>query len=475
LASERTLVAATRRVREVTPSVSDDHEENLDDPAQDDVAEVEDWDDVEPPADADDDWFDRALSDAEESGEDLFSGDWSPSATDDAESGDSTGSHDESSGPADAFERDAGDLDAAFDDIADDETEFDADAPATPDEDAADDDDEWSFDGDDQSTDGDQSTDDGGLFDQDFGSALSSAPDLPGDSGGGPADGGGASAPGGGGSGDVLGSEFDMATDDVDALGDMGGAMPPGGGGGGFSGGEDDYESEVSRIELGVEGLDAMIQGGVPQRSLMVAIGSAGTGKTTLGLQFLECGLQEGERAVYITLEETRERVIRSATEKGFPFDEYADDGRLAVVDIDPVEMANSLQSIRSELPRLVSEFGASRLVLDSVSLLEMMYDNRATRRNEIYDFTKSLKEAGVTTLMTSEASEDSAYASRHGIVEYLTDAVFVLQYVRPSDFRETRLAIEIQKIRDANHSRETKPYEITGEGISVYRQANIF
>jgi KaiC/GvpD/RAD55 family RecA-like ATPase len=48
-------------------------------------------------------------------------------------------------------------------------------------------------------------------------------------------------------------------------------------------------------------------------------------------------------------------------------------------------------------------------------------------------------------------------------------------EYVRPSDFRKTRLAVEIQKLRDANHSRETKPYEITGEGISVYQQANIF
>jgi KaiC/GvpD/RAD55 family RecA-like ATPase len=77
--------------------------------------------------------------------------------------------------------------------------------------------------------------------------------------------------------------------------------------------------------------------------------------------------------------------------------------------------------------------------------------------------------------MVTSEASADNAYTSRHGLIEYLADAVFVLQYVRPSDFRETRLAIEIQKIRDANHSRETKPYEITDEGLSVYRQANIF
>jgi KaiC/GvpD/RAD55 family RecA-like ATPase len=92
-----------------------------------------------------------------------------------------------------------------------------------------------------------------------------------------------------------------------------------------------------------------------------------------------------------------------------------------------------------------------------------------------VYQFTRSLKDSGVTTLVTSEASGDNPYSSRYGIVEYLADAVFVLQYVRPSDFQETRLAVEIQKIRDANHSRETKPYEITDGGLSVYRQANIF
>jgi KaiC/GvpD/RAD55 family RecA-like ATPase len=104
-----------------------------------------------------------------------------------------------------------------------------------------------------------------------------------------------------------------------------------------------------------------------------------------------------------------------------------------------------------------------------------MMYDHPSERRSQVFDFARALKDAGVTTLLTSEAKEDNPYTSRHGLVEYLADAVFVLQYVRPSDFRETRLAIEIQKIRDANHSRETKPYELTSDGISVYRQANIF
>ena len=237
---------------------------------------------------------------------------------------------------------------------------------------------------------------------------------------------------------------------------------------------DEEFSSSIPRIDLGIDGLDEMVQGGVPERALLVVMGAAGTGKTTFGLQFLQCGLQNGEKAVYITLEESETAVVQAATEKGWPFDEYVEDDRLAVVDLDPVEMANSLSSIRSDLPRLIDEFDAQRLVLDSVSLLEMMYDDQAERRTEVFDFTRALKAAGVTTMVTSEASEANPYASRHGIIEYLTDGVFVLQYVR-SEFRETRLAVEIQKIRNANHSRETKPYEITNDGIAVYQQANIF
>ncbi|SFR99821.1 KaiC domain protein, AF_0351 family [Halomicrobium zhouii] len=237
---------------------------------------------------------------------------------------------------------------------------------------------------------------------------------------------------------------------------------------------DEDFESEIPRIDLGIAGLDAMIQGGVPARHLIVAIGSAGTGKTTFGLQFLHHGLEQGENAIFVTLEQSHGDIMATADEWDWEFEAYEEDGHLAVVDLDPVEMANSLDNIRGELPDLVEEFDADRLVLDSVSLLEMMYDDQARRRTEVFDFTRALKRAGVTTMLTSEASESNPYASRHGTIEYLTDAVFVLKYVR-SENQETRLAVEIQKIRNANHSRETKPYEITTDGISVYQQASIF
>ncbi|MFC4447683.1 KaiC domain-containing protein [Halorussus aquaticus] len=430
----------------------------------------------------DDDWFERALHEDDEDGGE---GDESPTAdaeteetdrpdaeADDADLADSEA--DETGGPGGGDPPDFGgkrsDDSDALADNSNATTEPSESAPSGGFADA----DPY-----------DAEQEDGDLFDEDFASAFENAP-----GGGGAGSAGGGTGPAGGGGGPSGGGPADATGGDADGGFGGGGEFGMGSGdgegfGGGFGGGEpfeseefddEEFESDIPRIDVGIEGLDSMIQGGVPQRSLMTTVGSAGTGKTTFGLQFLHEALEQGENAVFITLEESHDRIVSTATEKGWEFDEYEEEGSLAVIDLDPIEMANSLTSIRNDLPRLVEEFGATRLVLDSVSLLEMMYDDQATRRNEIYDFTKSLKEAGVTTMLTSEASEDNAYASRHGIIEYLVDAVFILRYIRSSDdFRETRLAVEIQKIRDANHSREIKPYSITNEGISVYRQANIF
>jgi KaiC domain protein len=265
---------------------------------------------------------------------------------------------------------------------------------------------------------------------------------------------------------DAAGDSTDPTTEDFEAAFDVDGDAT------GFD--DEKLDSDIPRLKLGIEGLDRMIHGGVPRESLMVVMGSAGSGKTTFGLQFLTHGLENDEKAVYITLEESASAVRQAAIEREWPYDEYIADDKLAIVDIDPIEMANTLTSIGNDLPRLIEQFGADRLVLDSVSLLEMMYDEQSKRRTEVFDFTKSLKRAGITTMLTSEASEQDPYTSKHGIIEYLTDAVFVLQYVR-TEFQETRLAVEIQKIRNANHSRETKPYEMTDEGLSVYQQADIF
>ncbi|SEN11356.1 KaiC domain protein, AF_0351 family [Halorientalis persicus] len=409
----------------------------------------------------DDDWFESAVGDEDadgDEGEIADDGhDDSDSAGDDAPFGDDAG---------DAFGSEDGDDESPFGDESD--SPFDG-------EDAA-----GGFD-DGRTDEGDSPFGGGSDDDAAFGGSESDSADGESPFGGGggegsdPFGGGGSdeSSPfgGGGGGGGDDGELFD--DDFASAFGSAGGG---GGGGGGSEFDDEDFESDIPRLDVGIQGLDDMIQGGIPRRHLIVTIGSAGTGKTTFGLQFLHHGLEKDdtEKAVFITLEQSHDAIMATADERDWNFAEHEAEDNLAIIDLDPVEMANSLQNIQAELPELIKDFGADRLVLDSVSLLEMMYDNQAKRRTQVFDFTRSLKKAGVTTMLTSEASESHEYASRHGIIEYLTDAVFHLRYVR-QETRETRMAVEIQKIRNANHSRETKPYEITGEGISVYQQANIF
>ncbi|WP_336329898.1 KaiC domain-containing protein [Haloarcula sp. CGMCC 1.2071] len=368
---------------------------------------------------SDDDWFESALDDEDGDSEQTDTDD--TSATQPESDAEEPTSADTGPFAADSDESDSSGGDSPFDD--DGGTPFNEESDSSPFDDGGDD--PFNSGGSEApDTDAGSSGDDGGgLFDDDFATAFESAGSGDGDSG----------------------SDF-----------------------------EEEFESDIPRVDIGIEGLDQMIQGGIPRRHLIVTIGSAGTGKTTFGLQFLHHGLRNGENAVFLTLEQSHDAILDTASERGWGFEEYEEQGQLAIVDLDPVEMANSLDNIRGELPALIEKFDADRLVLDSVSLLEMMYDDQSRRRTEVFDFTRSLKQAGVTTMLVSEASESNPFASRHGIIEYLTDAVFILQYVR-SDTGETRLAVEIQKIRNANHSRETKPYEITNDGISVYQQANIF
>jgi KaiC domain protein len=228
------------------------------------------------------------------------------------------------------------------------------------------------------------------------------------------------------------------------------------------------------RVDLGIGGLDEMIRGGVPEGATLCVIGGPGAGKTTFGMQFVAQGLRNGENCVYFTLEQDKSDIVSTGDDKGWEFSEYTGDS-LAVIQMHPIEVASSLRSIRNELPRMISEFGASRVVFDSITLIEMMFQDRAEGRNQIFRFLEELGEAGATTLVTSEADEEDPYSSRYGVVEYLSDAVFVLQYIRTDSSSETRLALEITKIRDTSHSREVKPYELTDEGIVVYSGATIF
>ncbi|MGA2160884.1 MAG: KaiC domain-containing protein [Methanoregula sp.] len=228
------------------------------------------------------------------------------------------------------------------------------------------------------------------------------------------------------------------------------------------------------RVNFGIIGLDDMLGGGLIPGSICAIIGTYGTGKTTFSLEFIWDGLKKGEHVIYISLEEREDRILWYMKQKGWDAAPYLDTS-LFVIKLDPTDFNLANNRIKNELPSLISEVKASRVVIDPISLFEDLFENDADRRREMFRFVEGLRDKKCTIMMTSETDPDNVFSSRHSLIEYLADTVVLLRYVRSSDLTDVHLALEVVKMRMSAHSREIKPYEIEQTQVTVYSEANVF
>ena len=234
----------------------------------------------------------------------------------------------------------------------------------------------------------------------------------------------------------------------------------------------------MERIPTGIQGLDDMLRGGLPPNQTIVVIGSFGTGKSIFGLQFIFEGLKNGESAVYISLDEDESELIETAKNSGWEIKQYIDNGKLALIKLDAADIKASITQIQSELPRLIESFKPQRVVIDPVTLLEMLFSDESERRVNLFSLCQMIKSSGSTVVLITETDKLSNYSSKFGLVEYLADGVIVLRYIRAErveDLREAQLAIEIVKMRRIEHSREIRPYSITNNGLVVHSEVGLF
>ena len=230
----------------------------------------------------------------------------------------------------------------------------------------------------------------------------------------------------------------------------------------------------TGRVNVGIAGLDDMLGGGLIPKSICALIGTYGTGKTTFSLEFVWDGLKKGEHVIYISLEEREERIIGYMKLKGWDVTPYLNKA-LFVIRLDPTDFNLANNRIKNELPSLISEVGASRVVIDPISLFEDLFQTNSERRQEMFRFIEGLRDKPCTLMMTSETDKNNVFASRHSLIEYLADTVILLRYIRPSDLTDVHLALEVVKMRMSTHSREIKPYEIMQDQVMVYSEANVF
>jgi len=217
----------------------------------------------------------------------------------------------------------------------------------------------------------------------------------------------------------------------------------------------------VMRVSTGVPKLDSLLEGGLPENSVVMVTGGTGTGKTIISLQFLWEGLQKGEPCVYLSLEEEAEDIKADGRQFGWDFDRYEKKGMFRVIFHDPFET-----DVSSVLINQIEYIKAKRIVVDSISMLGLYMKDKATVRKQLSKLMKSVKNSGCTAIIISEIEEDSKALSRFGVEEFVVDGVVVLNYLGIGD--EANRSLQIRKMRRTNHGKDIYPFKMTEAGIKL-------
>ncbi len=238
------------------------------------------------------------------------------------------------------------------------------------------------------------------------------------------------------------------------------------------------YERIVKRIKTGIIGLDDKIQGGLVENSINLVTGKTGTGKTAFCATFLYQGAKEGVPGVYITTEERKEDLIQDIVAMfGWDFSVLEEKKLIKIISLKPVfpsrDVENLGRLVRSYIANLLNDLEeaitstkSKRVVIDSVSIIEMFIKDEYLARVALAAMLNNLREMRVTTIITGTVPETSEGLSGGGIIEYLVDGIIKLEFMPIAE--EYKRTITIRKMRRTNHSVKIMPFEIKSTGLEV-------
>ena len=227
----------------------------------------------------------------------------------------------------------------------------------------------------------------------------------------------------------------------------------------------------LPKCPTGIKGLDEVTGGGLPQGRSTLVCGSAGSGKTVLGMEFLIRGATEyDEPGVFMSFEETEDDLIKNFKPLGFDLPALIERKKIALdyVFVDRGEIAETgeydLEGLFIRLALAIDEVGAKRVVLDTIESLFSGFTNEGILRAELRRLFSWLKEKGVTAVITAEQGRDTL--TRNGLEEYVADCVIALDH-RVIDQISTR-RLRVVKYRGSVHGADEYPFLIHPNGFSL-------
>jgi circadian clock protein KaiC len=212
------------------------------------------------------------------------------------------------------------------------------------------------------------------------------------------------------------------------------------------------------RIKTGITGLDALIDGGFPEDSIIVVSGTPGTGKTIMGLQFLYEGAKNGEMGIYVSFEQEKDDIIKQAAQFGWDIPALEKKNLIRVFSMWPT----SFDEVMSKIFKCLY-YKPKRLVVDSItSITYTINDNREA----FHKMVEKLKDTKLTALLTSEMLSGEKGFTRDGISEFVGDGLVIMRSVEAAG--EHRNLLRVEKMRSSRVNKESHIYEIGSGGIRL-------
>ena len=229
-------------------------------------------------------------------------------------------------------------------------------------------------------------------------------------------------------------------------------------------------QSALAKSRTGIRGLDEITGGGLPRGRTTLVTGGAGTGKTLLALQFLAAGARDyDEPGVLVTFEESAAKVSANVSSLGIDLDALQRDELLLVHSfaVDPSEIREmgefDFEPLFLLLADSIERIGAKRVVLDTIEALFGMFRDQSTVRSELSRLFRWLEERQVTAIVTGERAGG---LTRHGIEEFVSDCVIVLDHRADAGLSTRRL--RVVKYRGSSHGTNEFPFVIGPRGFSI-------
>jgi len=229
--------------------------------------------------------------------------------------------------------------------------------------------------------------------------------------------------------------------------------------------------ASLPKCPTGIHGLDDITLGGLPRGRPTLVCGGAGCGKTLLGMEFLVRGAtQFDEPGVCLSFEETSEELASNVASLGFDLADLIKRKKLVIdhvyLDRTLIEETGEydLEALFVRLGHAVDSIGAKRVLLDSVEALFAGLDNESVLRSELRRLFRWLKDRNLTAVVTGERGQSTL--SRHGLEEYISDCVILLDHQVTETVLTRRL--RVVKYRGSTHGMNEYPFLIEHDGISV-------